>query len=78
MKTLKPKVDQDFSVNHDAMITKADGTKVSAKEILCAEMPHILGGLEAAKALSKNFIVKMAIGIVINAVEALGEAFCNG
>ncbi len=77
METLKPKVDHDYSVNHEATIEKA-GVMVSAKEIFCAELPHLIGGLEAAKALSKNFIVKMAIGIVINAVEALGEAFCNG
>ena len=75
MDKLKPVVGQDFSVNHDATILNAAGEKVSAKDVLLAEGPAILMGLEAARALSKNFIVKMAIGIVESAVEALLAAF---
>ena len=75
METLKPVVGQDYSVNHDAMITNSDGTSVSAKDVLIAELPAILMGLDAAKALSKNFIVKMAIGIVESAIQALAIAF---
>ena len=71
-----PTVGTDYSVNHEATITKADGTTVSAKDILCTELPVVVEGLQAAEALSKNFIVKMAIGIVISAIEALGVAFC--
>ena len=74
---MKPTVDKDYSVNHDATITRPDGTTVSAKDILCTAMPVIIEGLHAATALSKNFIVKMAIGIVIAAIEALGAAFCS-
>ena len=76
METMKPVVGQDFSVNHEATITKADGTTVSAKDVLCTELPIIVEGLQAAAALSKNFIVKMCIGIVSSAIQALGVAFC--
>ena len=77
MDKLKPVVGQDYTVNHDAMITNAAGEKVSAKDVLLAEAPAMIMGLEAAKALSKNFIVKMAISIVESAIEALVAAFSN-
>lgn len=76
METLKPVVGSDYSVNHEATITKTDGTVVSAKDVLCAELPVIIEGLQAASALSKNFIVKMCIGIVESALIALGASFC--
>jgi len=76
METLKPVVGIDYSVNHEATITKADGTVVSAKDILCTELPIVVEGLQAASALSKNFIVKMCIAIVDSAIQALGVAFC--
>ena len=69
-------VGENFSVNHGATVEK-DGEEVPAKDVFCAELPAILLGLDAAKSLSKNFFVKMAFSIVINAVEALGEAFCT-
>jgi hypothetical protein len=77
METLKPVVGQDFSANHDATFKKADGTTASAKDYLCAEGPVICQGLDAAAALSKNFIVKMCIGIVKSGIEALLAAFCT-
>jgi len=76
MEKLVPKVGEDYSVDHGATITNPEtGEKVSAKEVIIAELPAIKMGLEAAKALSKNFIVKMAIGIVESAIDALALAF---
>jgi hypothetical protein len=77
MEPMKPVVNHDFSVNHEATFKKADGTTASAKDFICAELPIICDGLDAAAALSKNFIVKMCIGIVKSAIEALGLAFCG-
>jgi hypothetical protein len=78
MEPLKPIAGQDFSVHPPTTtFTKADGTTATAKDFLCAELPVIIDGLNAASALSKNFIVKMCIGIVVSAIQALGAAFCN-
>ena len=71
MTNLVPVVNQDFSVNHEATITDSTGKTVSAKDVILAEAPAVKMGLDAAQALSKNFIVKMAIGLVESAFEAL-------
>lgn len=76
MEILKPVVDKDYSVNHDAKITKADGTTASAASVFCEFYTTISDGLKAAQALSKNFIVKMLIGLVESAIEALHTALC--
>jgi hypothetical protein len=77
MEILKPVVGKDYSINRDATITKPDGTTVSASSVFCTAFPIIIEGLKAAEALTKNFIVKMCIGIVLSAVEALGTALCG-
>ena len=76
METLKSKVGVDYSVNYEATV-KVDGVATPATDILCQFLPAALLALEAAKALSKNFFVKMVIGIAYNALETLGEAFCE-
>lgn len=72
MKNLK----HDFSINEDAMVTQ--GTEqLPAKEVLCAFLPAALSALAAAKELIRNPFLKLVIGIVTNALEALGDSFCG-
>ena len=76
METTKPVAGQDFSVNPEATAKNAAGETVTAKEVLCAELPAALLALDAGAALTKNFWVKIIIQMVKNALEALGATYC--
>ena len=64
------------SINHEATITKPDGTTASAKEILCAELPAAELAIAAGIALSKNFFMKALFSMVLSGLKTMGEAFC--
>ena len=72
------KVDKDFSVVHEAMAVDATGATVTAKEVLCAELPAAILAINAGIALVKNPVVKWIMGMVVNTLETLGASFCVG
>jgi hypothetical protein len=77
MDTNNVKVGDNYSVEHEAMVTKPDGTKASAKEILCAELPAAILAIEAGQALTKNPFLKFIFGMVSSALQMLGASFCG-
>ena len=73
----KLKAGTNYSINANATIPDPKtGVPVSAKDILCAEAPAAILALEAAKALTQNFILKLFFGLVSSAVEALVASLC--
>jgi len=52
------------------------GVTVNAKDIFCKYSIYLLDCLAAAQALINNGIVKMLIGLVMSAVQALITAIC--
>jgi hypothetical protein len=64
------------SFNTEASIMNLDGVIVPAKSALCLALPTVVFGLEALKLLSKNFIVKLCIGVVITAIKTFKAALC--
>ena len=62
--------------NTQAEIINLEGIKVPARLALCTVLPTVIHGLEALKLLSKNFIVKLCIGIVITALGTFKTALC--
>lgn len=65
------------TLHENAMITKADGTSVPAKDLFCEYYQYLVDGLTAVQALIKNPIVKLIINIVINTITTLGQSLCN-
>jgi len=72
-----PITKQNVSLTPAATITMPDGTKANAKDILCAEAPSVITGLQAGAALMNNPIVKnLILWLVIPAIQTLVAEFC--
>ena len=63
--------------NTEAEIINLEGIKVPARLALCTVLPTVIHGLEALKLLSKKFLVRICIGIVITALESFKQALCS-
>ena len=63
--------------NTNATVTNLKGETVNADATLCEILPIVLLGLESIKALSKKFFVKLAISIVISAINTFSENMCQ-
>ena len=62
--------------NTQAEIINLDGIKVPARLALCTVLQTVVHGLESLKLLSKNFFVKICIGIVITALGSFKKSSC--
>jgi ABC-type nitrate/sulfonate/bicarbonate transport system permease component len=78
MEPVKAVIDQNVSINHEAMAVNAAGQTVSAKEVLCAELPAAILAIQAGQALTKNPWVSFILGMVVNMLQTLGGTFCSG
>ena len=63
--------------NEEATVLNLDGKAVLAKSLLCEIIPTVIMGLEAIKALSKKWYVKLAISIVITAINSFKDIICT-
>ena len=68
---------EHVTLHETAMVKKADGTTVSAKDLFCEYYTYLLDGLAAVQALIKNPIVKMIITILISTITTLGKTLCG-
>lgn len=68
---------EHVTLNETAVVKKADGTTVSAKDLFCEYYTYLLDGLAAVQALIKNPIVKLIITILINTITTLGQTLCG-
>ena len=72
-----PITTQSVTLVPAATITMPDGSKANAKDILCAEAPSVITGLQAGAALMNNPIVKnLILWLVIPAIQMLVAEFC--
>jgi len=63
--------------NEEATILNLDGIAVPAKLVLCETLPTVILGLEALKALTKKWFVRLALNIVITAINGFKEVICT-
>ena len=63
--------------NVDVKIPDPDGGEYNAIDVLCAYLPDVIIGLEALKAMSKGWLKKLAIGVVVTSLNTFKLAHCQ-
>ncbi len=63
--------------NTDVIIPNPDGGSYNAVDVLCIYLPDVLIGLEALKAISKGWLKKLAIGVVITSLKTFKQSHCQ-